>query len=129
MLVSRFYGQPLRYTNHKPWRLATLPKERVRGAIRGAANRERLLHPSPARAIQRRIRYRLIAAYRRRFGFPFVLCAREHTRASILASLAERLDHARDEEIRIALGEVAKICRLRLLDLVAADDGATVSQA
>jgi 2-oxo-4-hydroxy-4-carboxy--5-ureidoimidazoline (OHCU) decarboxylase len=43
--------------------------------------------------------------------------------------LAERLDHARDEEIRIALGEVAKICRLRLLDLVAADDGATVSQA
>ena len=37
-------------------------------------------------------------AYRRRFGFPFVLCAREHTRASILASLAERLDHARDAE-------------------------------
>jgi OHCU decarboxylase len=64
-------------------------------------------------------------AYRRRFGFPFVLCAREHARASILASLAERLEHARDEEIRIALGEVAKICRLRLLDLVAEDVGAT----
>jgi 2-oxo-4-hydroxy-4-carboxy-5-ureidoimidazoline decarboxylase len=68
-------------------------------------------------------------AYRRRFGFPFVLCAREHTRASILASLAERLDNARDAEIRIALGEVAKICRLRLLDLVAEDGGAARTRA
>jgi hypothetical protein len=68
MLVSRFYGLPQRHINHKPWRLANLPQERVRGAIRGAASRERLLHPSPAKALQRRIRFRLLAAYRRRFG-------------------------------------------------------------
>jgi OHCU decarboxylase len=61
-------------------------------------------------------------AYRARFGFPFVLCAREHTPASILASLAARLDNSREQEIQVALGEVGKICRLRLLDLVG-DDG------
>lgn len=73
MLVSQFYGRPLRHINHKPWRLALLPQERVRGAIRGAANRERLLHPSSTKSVQRRIRFRLLAAYRRRFGHdPFV---------------------------------------------------------
>ena len=68
MLVSQFYGRPLRHANHKPWRLARLAQERVRGAIRGAANRERLLHPSSAKSTQRRIRFRLLAAYRLRFG-------------------------------------------------------------
>ena len=56
-------------------------------------------------------------AYRERFGFPFVVCAREHTKASILRTAAERLDHTPDQEIDIALGEIAKIARLRLRDL------------
>jgi hypothetical protein len=68
MLVSQFYGIPHRHINHKPWRLARLSQEGVRGAIRGAASRERLLHSSSAKAVQRRIRFRLLAAYRRRFG-------------------------------------------------------------
>jgi OHCU decarboxylase len=57
------------------------------------------------------------AAYRERFGFPFVVCAREHTKDSILRTAAERLDHSPDEEIDIALGEIAKIARLRLGEL------------
>ena len=57
------------------------------------------------------------AAYRERFGFPFVVCAREHTKETILRTAAERLDHAPDEEVDIALGEIAKIARLRLGEL------------
>jgi OHCU decarboxylase len=57
------------------------------------------------------------AAYRERFGFPFVVCAREHTKDSILRAAAERLGHEPEQEIDVALGEVAKIARLRLTDL------------
>ena len=57
-------------------------------------------------------------AYRERFEFPFVICAREHTKDSILEAFVERLRHTRDEEIQAALGEIAKIARLRLLDLL-----------
>ena len=57
------------------------------------------------------------AAYRERHGFPFVICAREHDKTSILAAAAERLDHDTEAEVRVALGEIAKIARLRLEDL------------
>ena len=56
-------------------------------------------------------------AYRERFGFPFVVCVREHTKESILRVAAERLEHTRDEEVRVALEEIAKIARLRMEDL------------
>jgi 2-oxo-4-hydroxy-4-carboxy-5-ureidoimidazoline decarboxylase len=57
---------------------------------------------------------RVNAAYRERHGFPFVICAREHDKASILAAAAERLHHDTDTEVDVALGEIAKIARLRL---------------
>ena len=53
-------------------------------------------------------------AYRERFGFPFVVCAREHTKESILRVAAERLGNSEEEEIGVALEEIAKIARLRL---------------
>jgi OHCU decarboxylase len=52
--------------------------------------------------------------YRELFGFPLVVCVREHTKESILRTAAERLAHSPDEEVRVALGEIAKIARLRL---------------
>jgi 2-oxo-4-hydroxy-4-carboxy-5-ureidoimidazoline decarboxylase len=61
----------------------------------------------------------LTAAYRERFGFPFVVCAREHTADSIVAAAAARLEAGPDEEEQTALSEIAKIARLRLDDLVA----------
>ena len=61
---------------------------------------------------------RLNQAYRERFGFPFVICAREHSATSILERFATRLEHPRDQEIVTALGEIAKIAWLRLLDAV-----------
>jgi 2-oxo-4-hydroxy-4-carboxy-5-ureidoimidazoline decarboxylase len=62
---------------------------------------------------------RLTAAYRERFGFPFVVCAREHTPDSIIATAAHRLEADPDDEEQTALNEIAKIARLRLADLVA----------
>jgi OHCU decarboxylase len=60
----------------------------------------------------------LNAAYRERFAFPFVICVREHTKESTLNQFAERLRHPHEQEIATALGEIAKIARLRLFDLV-----------
>lgn len=65
---------------------------------------------------------RLNATYRERFGFPFVICARENRKESILSGFAARLAHPRAREIQVALDEVGKICRLRLSDLVRVDD-------
>jgi len=60
------------------------------------------------------------AAYRARFGFPFVICAREQDQASILAALERRAGNERTTEIATALAEIAKIARLRLEDAVIA---------
>jgi 2-oxo-4-hydroxy-4-carboxy-5-ureidoimidazoline decarboxylase len=60
----------------------------------------------------------LNGAYRERFGFPFVICAREQTTAGILAALERRASNPRDVEIVTALDEIGKIARLRLIDAV-----------
>ncbi len=59
-------------------------------------------------------------AYRNRFGFPFVICAREHDTDSILAALQARAGNDRATEIETALREIGKIAHLRLLDAVKA---------
>lgn len=61
---------------------------------------------------------RLNDTYRMRFGFPFVICVREHTKQSILEQFAIRSRHSINQEIETALDEVAKIAKLRLDDLV-----------
>jgi 2-oxo-4-hydroxy-4-carboxy-5-ureidoimidazoline decarboxylase len=58
------------------------------------------------------------AAYRARFGFPFVICARHHDTNSILAEIERRTGNDRGAEIATALDEIAKIARLRLEDAV-----------
>ena len=60
----------------------------------------------------------LNTAYREKFGFPFVICVREHTRQSILDNFAARLQHSREQERITALGEIGKIAGLRLDDLI-----------
>jgi 2-oxo-4-hydroxy-4-carboxy-5-ureidoimidazoline decarboxylase len=61
-------------------------------------------------------------AYRDKFGFPFVICARENRKDSILAGFNTRLHHAHEDEIELALAEVAKICWLRLRDRAESGD-------
>ena len=57
-------------------------------------------------------------AYRDRFGFPFVICARENRKEAILAAFPVRLGHTADEERAAALAEIGRIGWLRLLDAV-----------
>jgi len=64
-------------------------------------------------------------SYKTRFGFPFVICARENTKATILAGFATRLGHSRDQEIATALAEIAKICWYRLADAAAEEPRTT----
>ncbi|MGQ4828319.1 2-oxo-4-hydroxy-4-carboxy-5-ureidoimidazoline decarboxylase, partial [Enterococcus faecalis] len=59
----------------------------------------------------------LNAAYRDRFGFPFIICVRLTDKAGILAAMEARLAHDRATEIATALDEIGRIVRLRLEDL------------
>lgn len=61
---------------------------------------------------------RLNAAYHARFEMPYVVCVREQTKASILAGAEARLRHTPEQERAAALGEIGKIARLRVLDLL-----------
>jgi OHCU decarboxylase len=61
----------------------------------------------------------LNAAYWDRFGFPFVICVRANKKAAIIAGLRARIANERDAELQAALGEIAKIARLRLADTIA----------
>jgi 2-oxo-4-hydroxy-4-carboxy-5-ureidoimidazoline decarboxylase len=59
------------------------------------------------------------AAYRSRFGFPFIIAVRgQRDRTAILAALSARLLNTPDQEHAAALAEVAKIARFRLDDLI-----------
>ncbi len=58
------------------------------------------------------------AAYRERFGFPFVICARENKKDAILAAFPIRLKNSAAREIATALGEIEKIARLRIEDAI-----------
>jgi 2-oxo-4-hydroxy-4-carboxy-5-ureidoimidazoline decarboxylase len=61
---------------------------------------------------------RLNDAYRERFGFPFVICARLNAKDAILAAMRARVANSPDAELSTALDEVAKIARLRLNDSI-----------
>ena len=56
-------------------------------------------------------------AYRRKFGFPFVMAVRDCSRAQILAAFESRLENDYDEEFENALLEIHRIARLRLVAL------------
>ncbi|XP_017912081.1 PREDICTED: putative 2-oxo-4-hydroxy-4-carboxy-5-ureidoimidazoline decarboxylase [Capra hircus] len=60
----------------------------------------------------------LTAQYRKRFGFPFVLAVRLSDPGAAPRELARRLRCPPAQELRTALGEVKKICHLRLADLL-----------
>ena len=56
--------------------------------------------------------------YREQFGFPFVICAREHKKKEIPNAIEARLANSRAQEIDNSLGEIFKIADLRLRDLI-----------
>ena len=61
---------------------------------------------------------KLNGAYKTRFGFPFVICARRQTRDAILGAFERRLSNDTDAELKTALSEIDLIARLRIAQLV-----------
>jgi 2-oxo-4-hydroxy-4-carboxy-5-ureidoimidazoline decarboxylase len=71
------------------------------------------LTPAEAAEIQR-----LNDAYKEKFGFPFVICARLNAKDTILAAMRARSRNTADAELSTALDEIAKIARLRLNEAI-----------
>jgi 2-oxo-4-hydroxy-4-carboxy-5-ureidoimidazoline decarboxylase len=61
-------------------------------------------------------------AYRAKFGFPYIVCVRRHTRDSILRDFERRLPNDAKSETLVSIAEIARIAALRLDQLVASDD-------
>jgi 2-oxo-4-hydroxy-4-carboxy-5-ureidoimidazoline decarboxylase len=62
--------------------------------------------------------HELNAAYRQKFGFPFILAVKGRNAADILANFSQRVGNSRDAELQTALIEVGRIAGFRLADLV-----------
>jgi 2-oxo-4-hydroxy-4-carboxy-5-ureidoimidazoline decarboxylase len=61
-------------------------------------------------------------AYRAKFGFPYIVCVRRHTRDSILRDFERRLPNDAATETRASIAEICRIAALRLDQLVVSDD-------
>lgn len=53
-------------------------------------------------------------AYKARFGIPFIIAAKDNTKASILATFEARLKNNTEQEYAAALGQIERIARIRL---------------
>ena len=61
---------------------------------------------------------RLNSNYQARFGFPFVIAVRDHTKSSILAAFEARLKNEPASEISEAMRNIERIVSLRVVDTV-----------
>jgi 2-oxo-4-hydroxy-4-carboxy-5-ureidoimidazoline decarboxylase len=61
-------------------------------------------------------------AYRTKFGFPYIVCVRRHTKDSILRDFERRLPNAAAAEVESAIAEICRIAALRLDQLVTSSD-------
>ena len=64
----------------------------------------------------------LNAAYKKQFGFPFIVCVRRHTKDSIFRQFEERLRKDTATEYKAALDEIFRITALRLDQHIAAKE-------
>ena len=58
------------------------------------------------------------AAYREKFGFPFIIAVREHTKTEIFSEFERRLENDAETEIETCFAQVFAITRLRLEGLI-----------
>lgn len=66
----------------------------------------------------------LNAAYRVKFGFPFILAVRGFDRHGIIGNFETRLHHDHDDEMRECLKQIYRIARFRLDDLIVHESAA-----
>lgn len=98
----------------KAARAKTITEDSI--AEQGSAGLDQLTEADYARF------HRLNDAYRARFGIPFILCVRRHTKDSILRQFERRLTNKTDTEHKTALEEIFRIVALRLDARISADD-------
>ncbi len=93
-------------------------KAAIRGELTDASNQEQggagLRDCTPAEFAQLN---GLNDTYQQRFGFPFILAVRGHTRASIIEQLQARVGNAHEIEFAAALQQIERIAELRLADV------------
>ena len=65
-------------------------------------------------------------AYRTKFGFPYIVCVRRHTKDSVLRDFERRLPNDAATETQASINEICRIAALRLDQLVVSDDGLPV---
>jgi 2-oxo-4-hydroxy-4-carboxy-5-ureidoimidazoline decarboxylase len=61
----------------------------------------------------------LNSAYRAKFGFPFIIAVRDHTKADIFAELQRRSEASFEDELETCLGQVYRITAMRLPGIIA----------
>jgi 2-oxo-4-hydroxy-4-carboxy-5-ureidoimidazoline decarboxylase len=61
-------------------------------------------------------------AYRAKFGFPYIVCVRRHTRDSILRDFERRLPNDTKTEVQKSIEEICRIAALRIDQLVTSND-------
>jgi len=61
-------------------------------------------------------------AYRSKFGFPYIVCVRRHTKDSILRDFERRLPNDARAETQKSIEEICRIAALRVDQLVLSDD-------
>jgi 2-oxo-4-hydroxy-4-carboxy-5-ureidoimidazoline decarboxylase len=94
-------------------------KAAMRGELTAESNREQQgagLDLCSAEEFERL--HALNEAYNKKFGFPFIVAVRGHTRESILALMAQRLHNDSATEMHESLEQIDRIALLRLQDLV-----------
>jgi 2-oxo-4-hydroxy-4-carboxy-5-ureidoimidazoline decarboxylase len=65
---------------------------------------------------------RINNAYRSKFGFPYIVCVRRHTKDSILRDFERRLPNDANTEMQRSIEEICRIAALRVDQLVIGDD-------
>jgi len=61
---------------------------------------------------------KLNAAYKAKFGFPFIVAVKNHTKDSIFTAFEQRLENSVDQEFDKAIAEIYQIAQFRLSAIV-----------
>jgi 2-oxo-4-hydroxy-4-carboxy-5-ureidoimidazoline decarboxylase len=61
-------------------------------------------------------------AYGKKFGFPYIVCVRRHTRDSVLRDFERRLPNDTATEMKTSIAEIFRIAALRVDQLVTSED-------
>ena len=65
-------------------------------------------------------------AYKAKFGIPYIVCVRRHTKDSVLRDFERRLPNDAETEMRTSIAEICRVAALRLDQLVIGDDQLSV---